>query len=60
MDVWTVAWYSGGVDPSLYASALYTAIPYTVIYSVSNILFLALFAKPLGRKFDRIKTVYSV
>lgn len=60
MDVWTVAWYSGGVDPSLYVAALYTAIPYTVIYSASNILFLALFAKPLGRKFDRIKTVYSV
>lgn len=60
MDVWTVAWYSGGVDPSLYVTALYTAIPYTVIYSASNILFLALFAKPLGRKFDRIKNVYSV
>ena len=60
MDVWTVVWYSGGFDPSLYAAALYTAIPYTVLYSVSNILFLALFSRPLGRKFDRIKTVYSV
>lgn len=60
MDVWTVVWYNGSLDPSLYAAALLTALPYTVTYSVSNILFLGVFSKPLGRKFDRIKKVYSV
>ena len=60
MDVFTVLWYSGGFDPSLYAAAIVTALPHTLLYSVSNVAFLLLFERPFGRKLERIKRLYDV
>ncbi len=60
MDIWTVLWYADGFSFRLYLGALFTAIPYTLSYAVSNVLFLALLAEPFGEKLDRIKTKYGV
>lgn len=60
MDIWTVLWYNGTFSWGLYATALGTAIPYTIVYAVSNVVFLALFAKPFGRKLERIRIKYRV
>ena len=60
MDIWTVLWYNGTFNPALYLSALGTALPYTIMYSVSNLLFLLLFAKPFGEKLERVKLKYGV
>lgn len=60
MDVWTVLWYSGELDPALYLSALAAAAPYTVLYSVSNVIFLWLIAKPFGEKLERVKLKYGI
>lgn len=60
MDIWTVVWYNGALDPGLYAAAILTALPHTAVYSLSNIIFLALFAKPFGRKLERVKRVYEI
>lgn len=60
MDVWTVMWYNGAFDITLYLTALATAVPHTVIYSVSNAIFLLLFAKPFGEKLERVKIKYGV
>ena len=60
MDIWTVLWYNNSFDITLYLSALTTAIPYTVMYSVSNIIFLWLLAKPFGNKLERVKIKYGV
>jgi len=60
MDVWTVVWYNNVFDLSLWLSALVTAIPHTVVYSVSNVLFLWLLAKPFGEKLERVKLKYSI
>ena len=60
MDIWTVLWYSRGLDAALYMSAIVTALPHTVLYAVSNFLFLYLFAKPFGEKMTRIKLKYGV
>ena len=60
MDVWTVLWYNGTFQFSLYAAALWTAVPYTVLYLVSNVFFLWLLAKPIGKKLDRIVQKYGV
>lgn len=59
MDIWTVLWYNGSFNPGLYAAALATAIPYTVMYAVSNVIFLNLLAKPFGEKLYRIKIKYG-
>lgn len=60
MDIWTVLWYNGTFSPALYLSALATAVPYTVLYAVSNVIFLWLFAKPFGEKLERVKIKYGV
>lgn len=60
MDIWTVLWYNEGFSIKLYAAALISAIPYTVSYAVSNVLFLYLLAPPFGEKLQRIKVKYGV
>ena len=60
MDIWTVLWYSGGFDPALYLAALASALPFTITYTVSNIVFLFLLGKPMGEKLSRVKLKYGV
>ena len=60
MDIWTVLWYAKGFDWGLYRSALVTAIPYTISYVVSNLVFLSLLMKPFGEKLERIKIKYGI
>lgn len=60
MDIWTVLWYNNGFNLQLYLAALVTAAPYTILYAVSNMLFLYIFAKPFGSKLARVKLKYGV
>ena len=60
MDIWTVLWYSGGFDIKLYAAALLSALPFTAAYAISNILFLLILGRPVGKKLERIKLKYGV
>lgn len=60
MDIWTVLWYNGTFQWTLYTDALLSAIPYTCVYALSNVLFLLLFAKPFGQKLERIQVKYGV
>lgn len=60
MDLWTVLWANGGIDLSLYKAALLTALPHTLLYAVSNLIFLWILAKPLGDKLARIKLKYGI
>lgn len=59
MDVWTVL-SLGTFTPSLYLSAFLTALPHTLLYSVSNVVFLLFLGKPLGKKLERIKLKYGI
>ena len=60
MDVWTVLWYAGGFDLKLYTAAIVSAIPFTLLYAVSNVVFLLILQKPVGNKLNRIKIKYGV
>lgn len=60
MDIWTVIWYDGGFHLELYLSAIVAAISHTVVYAVSDFVFLFLLAKPMGEKLQRIKIKYGV
>lgn len=60
MDIWTVIWYDGGFDFSLFISAVVSAFPFTVIYAVSNLAFMWLLAEPFGEKLSRIKIKYGI
>ena len=60
MDVWTVVWYGDGFDWALYWSAMLTALPHTLLYSLSNFIFLYFLARPFGEKLERIRIKYGV
>ena len=60
MDIWTVLWYSGGFDPRLYLAAITSALPFTLVYAASNIIFLLILSRPVGNKLERIKIKYGV
>lgn len=59
MDVWTVMW-AGAFDFSQYLAAIKTAIPHTVMYVVSNVVYLLILRRPIGEKLDRLKIKYGV
>lgn len=60
MDVWTVLWYNDSFDWGLYLMALVSALPFMILYAVSNAAFLLLLRKPVGNKLSRIKIKYGV
>ena len=60
MDVWTVLWYGEGFRWDLYIAALGTALPYTIGYAVSNVVFLLVLGRPFGEKLQRVKIKYGV
>ena len=60
MDVWSVMWFSGGLDAGTYLDAVVAALPHTALYSFSNAAFLWLISKPFGEKLERVKLKYDV
>ena len=60
MDIWTVLWTDGYFNFSRYLAAIISATQFTVIYAVSNVIFLLLFAKPIGKILERVKNKYAL
>lgn len=60
MDVYTVLNQENTFRLSRYLFYVVQALPMTVIYAVSNVLFLFLLARPIGRKIDRLRTKYGI
>ncbi len=60
MDVWTTVWTYKEFTLPEYAAAIASAFPLTMLYAVSNVFFLMLFAKPIGDKLSRIKKKYGL
>ena len=60
MDVWTVLWMNEGFSWEPYLAAVVSAVPMTIVYAVSNVVFLVLLFKPIGAKLERISRVYGI
>ncbi len=60
MDLWSVLWLNGTFSPGLYAAALATSLPFTLIYAATNTVLLLLLSKPFCKKLDRIKLKYGL
>ena len=60
MDIWTVFSLEGGWNWSRYLVALGTAVPVTITYCVSNVVFLMLTIKPIGEKMNRIQVKHGI
>ena len=60
LDIWTTVWTYKEFTFTEYGAALMTAVPYTILYAVSNFIFLMVFAKPIGDKMERIRKKYGL
>ncbi len=60
MDIWTVMSYDGAFSWTRYLQAAGTALPFTLAYAVSNVVFLLLLTKPIGEKLERIQIKYGL
>ncbi len=60
MDVYTVLQMDGYFNFYRYLGALASAAPFTAVYAVSNLIFLLLFAGPIGKILKRIQTKYML
>ena len=60
MDIWTVLSVNGTFSWQMYLGMFSTALPHTILYCVTNAVFLILFSGPFGRKLERIKIKYGV
>jgi energy-coupling factor transport system substrate-specific component len=60
MDVWTTLWADGTFNIARFIASITTAAPFTVVYMVSNVIFLLLLTKPIGRKLQRLKIKYGI
>ena len=60
MDIWTVLAADGTWSWKRYAAAMASAVPFTIVYAVSNVIFLVILSKPFLEKLGRIKTKYGI
>lgn len=60
METWTVLSVEGVFSADRFFAAAVAALPITVMYCVSNIVFLLVLKKPLGNKLRRLKTKFGV
>ena len=60
MDIYTVIWAVGGWSWAYYGAAIVSAVPYTVIYAVSNVIFLAVLSHAVGKKLARVVNKYHI
>ena len=60
LDTWTMLWTYGTINGAGYLAVLAAAVPYTILYSVSNIIFLLLLDIPFGKRLGRIITKYRI
>lgn len=60
MDIWTTCSATGSLEFAEYLKSVVAAIPFTIIYSVSNVIYLLLLAPPFERKLGRIAEKYGL
>lgn len=58
MEVWTTLSADG--EFARWAASMLAALPVTLIYCVSNALFLLVLRKPVGKRLERLKTKFGV
>lgn len=60
MDLWSVFWMDEIFTPSRYIALILSSLPFTAVYAVSNMIFLLILSKPIGKQLERIKTKYGI
>lgn len=58
MDIYTVIWTFGSFNLTMYLTMLAASFVFTIEYAVSNIIFLVIFHKPIGKKIEHAINKY--
>lgn len=59
LDCFSVLWMNKTFNGEMYAAAVVSSLPFTLLYAVSNVIFLLVLRIPLGKKLDRISIKYG-
>lgn len=59
MDIWGTMSLYGVFSMEAYIVALTSAVPFTIVYAVSNVIFLLILARPIREKLKRINNKYG-
>lgn len=60
MDIWTVLSFDGSFSLARYLTVLAMALPVSIEYAISNVVFLMLGIGPIGRKLKRINIKHGI
>lgn len=60
MDIWTVLSFDGSFSLARYLTVLAMALPVSMEYAISNVVFLMLGIGPIGRKLKRINIKHGI
>lgn len=60
MEIWTTLSADGAFSPVRWGASMIAALPVTLVYCVSNAVFLLLLRKPVGKRLERLKTKFGV
>lgn len=60
MDFYTTLWLDGVFNLSRFLANLLSALPVTITYAVSNVIFIFILVKPFGSKLERLKLKYGI
>ncbi len=59
MDLYSTLWFGGEFSIARYGAMTLTSMSTTILYVISNVLFLLLLTRPVGKKLERIHTKYG-
>lgn len=60
VDLWTILGFSQGPDLAFALSVYTMAVPFNLIHAVATVIFLALLAKPMIQKLQRVKLKFGL
>lgn len=60
MDVWSTLYADGTFNIIRYFSFVVSSLQFMAIYAVSNVVFLLVLSKPIGKIFERVKVKYGM
>lgn len=60
MEVWTTLSADGAFSPVRWGASMLAALPVTLVYCVSNAVFLLLLRKPVGKRLEHLKTKFGL
>lgn len=60
MDVYSVLWFDNAWHLARYLAFVSTSLPVIVTYMVSNVVFLLVLTKPIGKIFRRLQVKYGI